>query len=153
MNNRGTFSKILAILGTTMVWIPILVPILMTAIRLLQQGGFNFDYLIPAELFVLALIGAGSLILVARRARLRWRLVGWGLGIAAVMLGAGQAVALATGLASAEAHEAGWPLVVVQGTIYVYILALVVTGIGGILLVSSLFKPSIAEKKTRRSHS
>ncbi len=142
MNNRGMFSKILAIAGTILVWLPLLAPTLMTIIRLLQQGGFNFDYLMPAELFPSALIGGGSLILVARRTGLRWRLVGWGLGIAAVMLGAGQVVAFATGLATAEAHAAGWPLVVVEGTIYVYILALVVTGIGGIILLSRLFKPS-----------
>ncbi len=151
MNNTGTFSKILAIAGTILVWIPILAPILATTIRLLQQGGFNFDYLLPAELFVVALIGGGSLILVARRARLRWRLIGWGLGIAVVMLGAGQVVAVVTGLATAEAQAAGWPLAVVRGTIYIYILALVVTGIGGLLLLRRMFKLSTTEKRPRRS--
>ncbi len=152
MNNRGVFSKILAVAGTIMVWLPILAPILMTAIRLLQGGAFNFDYLIPAELFVVALIGGGSLILVARRERLRWRLIGWGLGIAAGMLGAGQVVAAATGLASGEAQAAGWPLAVVRGTIYVYILALVITGIGGIILLSRLFRRPTTEKHLRRAH-
>ncbi len=152
MNNRGTFSKILAVAGTILVWFPILAPILMTATRLLQQGGFNFDYLAPAELFVVALIGGGSLILVARRERLRWRLIGWGLGVAVVMLGAGQVVAVVTGLATAEAQAASWPMSVVRITIYVYILALVITGIGGIILLSRLFRRPMTEKHERRSH-
>ncbi len=153
MNNRGTFGKILATAGTILVWLPILAPTLMTIIRLLQQGGFNFDYLMPAELFLLALVGGGSLILVARRSGLRWRLVGWGLGIAAGMLGAGQLVAIVTGLASGEAQAAGWPLALVRATIYIYILALVVTGIGAILLLRRLFRLRITEKPSKQSHS
>ncbi len=142
MENRGTLTKILAVSGTFLVWLPILAPVLVTAVRLLQQGGFNFDYLMPAELFLIALVGGGSLILVARRAHLGWRVIGWGLGIAALMLGAGQILALVTGLASGEAEAAGWPLELVRVSIYIYILALVVTGIGGIRLVSRLYKSS-----------
>ncbi len=144
MENRGNFSKILAVGGTILVWLPILAPALATAARLLQQGGFNFDYLMPAELFLVALVGGGSLILVARRTNLGWRLIGWGLGSAAVLLGAGQGLALVTGLASGEAQAAGWPLAVVRVSIFAYIVALAVTGIGGILLLNRLFKTRTA---------
>ncbi len=140
MKNRGLFSKFLAIIGTLLVWLPILAPVIAAAVRLLQQGGFNFDYLLPAELFPLALVGGISLILVARRARLRWRLVGWGLGIAVVSLGAGQVLAVVTGLASGEAQAAGWPLAAVNFTLYIYILMLLVTGVGGMMLLRELFK-------------
>ncbi len=140
MNNRGIFSRFLAIMGTVLVWLPVLAPVLAAAVRLLEQGGFNFDYLIPAELFPLALVGGISLILVARRTRLRWRLVGWGLGVAIVALGAGQVLAVVTGLGSGEAQAAGWPLALVNASLYLYILALLVTGIGGMMLLRGLFK-------------
>ncbi len=102
MEKRGVFTKILAIAGTILVWIPILAPVLFSGIVLLRSGRFRFDYLMPAELFPFALVGGGLLIWAALRARARWGLIGWGLGIAVVMLVGGQALAVVTGLASGE---------------------------------------------------
>jgi hypothetical protein len=149
MENRGKLSKILAIAGTVLVWLPILAPVLVTVASLLQQQVFSFDYLMPAELFLLALVGGGTLILVARRARLGWRLIGWSLGIAAIMLGAGQVLALATGLASGEAQAAGWPLALVRDSLYAYILALVFAGLGGILLTIRVFNPVESQRRAK----
>ena len=68
MVNRNTFTKALAIIGTILAWLPIQAPIILSAIRLIQTGQFQFDYLIPAELFPLAMIGGGLLIWAAIRA-------------------------------------------------------------------------------------
>src|SRR5512147_511105 len=71
MEKRNTLTKILAILGTLFAWVPLLAPIFFSLMRLLQAGRFQFDYLLPAELFPLAWLGGGLLIWAAIRARLR----------------------------------------------------------------------------------
>jgi hypothetical protein len=101
---------------------------------------FRFDYLMPAELFLVALAGGGLLIWVARRARSRRSLIGWGFGIAVGLLVGGQALAVVTGLASGETEPVGWWWAIVLASIRVYSLALVVIGIGGLLLLGDLFK-------------
>jgi len=141
MEKRGVFTKILAIVGTILVWIPILAPVLFSGITLLRSGRFRFDYLMPAELFLLALIGGGLLIWAALRARAPWGLIGGGLGISVAMLVGGQALAVVTGLASGETEPVGWQWALVVASLVVFSLALVVMGVGGILLLRDLFKP------------
>src|SRR3989337_960808 len=135
MANKGGLTKVLAIVGTVLVWFPILAPILLTAILFIQEGIFRFDYLMPAELFLVALAGGALLIWAALRARSRWALIGWGLGIAAGMLVGGPGLAVATGLASGETEAAGWPWVLVLGSLAILWLALIVVDIGAVLLV------------------
>jgi hypothetical protein len=141
MEKRGVFTQILAIAGTVLAWIPILAPVLFSVIALIRSGMFRLDYLMPAELFPLALIGGVLLIWGARRARARWGLIGWGLGIAVVTLAGGQALAVATGLASGKTEPVGWPWALVVASLVMYSLAVVVMGVGGISLLRDLFKP------------
>ena len=142
MEKKGVFTKILAIIGTVLVWFPILAPILFSVVALLVERMFRFDYLMPAELFPAALAGGALLLWAALRARARQRLIGWGLGSAIGLLVGGQGLAVVTGLTSAETAPAGWMMVVVLGTIITYALALIVIGVGGALLLRDLFKPS-----------
>ena len=88
-------------------WFPILAPVLLSMAVAIQGRMFRFDYLMPAELFPVALVGGCLLIWAALRARSRRRLIGWGLGIASSMLVGGQALAVVTGLASGESEPAG----------------------------------------------
>lgn len=140
MEKKDTFTKVLAIVGAVLVWIPLLAPVLFSAIRLIQVGDFLFDYLMPAEMFPLALVGSGLLLWAAFRARSRRGLIGWGLVVAVAFLVGGQAFAVATGLASGAREATGWLFAVAIGAILIFVLALVVVGIGGILLTSDLFK-------------
>jgi hypothetical protein len=55
-----------------------------------------------------------------------------------VALFSGQVLAVLTGLASGETKPGGWQWAVVVGAIVVYILALVILGVGGMLLVREL---------------
>jgi hypothetical protein len=146
MEKKGVLTKILAITGTVLVWLPLLAPVLFSAARIIQGRIFRFDYLMPAELFPVALAGGGLLIWGALRARAQRRLIGWGLGIAAGLLVGGQALAVVTGLASGETEPAGWQWALVLTSIGVYALALVGTGVGGILLLRDLFKPAHLSK-------
>jgi len=68
--------------------------------------------------------------------------IGWGLGIAVSLLVGGQALAVVTGLASGDTEPTGWQWALVLASIGTYSLALVVIGVGGVLLVRDLFKPA-----------
>jgi hypothetical protein len=64
-----------------------------------------------------------------------------GYAIAVGLLVGGQVLAVVTGLASGETEPAGWWWALVLASIVVYSLALVVIGVGGLLLLRDLFKP------------
>ena len=150
MEKKSVLTKILAIAGTMLVWFPILAPVFFSIVSVLSDGVFRFDYLMPAELFLAALAGGGLLVWAAIRARSRQRLIGWGLGIAAGLLVGGQALAVVTGLASGETEPAGWWWALVLASLVVYSLALVVMGVGGVLVLRDLFKiPRSATKSPR----
>ena len=139
MEKKGILTKALAIVGTVLVWIPILAPVLFSAAFLVQAHVFRFDYLMPAEIFPVALTG-GCLLLWAASARARRWLIGGSLAAAVVLPVAGQALASITGLASGRTEPAGWPWALVLASLALYVLALVVLGVGGALLVRDLFK-------------
>jgi len=140
MEKKGVLTKALAIIGTVLVWFPIAAPVLLALPRLITRPVFHFDWLMPAELFPAALVGAALLIWAALRARSRVKLIAWALGIAVGALVGGQALALVTGLASGETEPTGWRWAIVVGAIAVYALALIALGIGGILLLRDLFR-------------
>ena len=140
MQRKGVLTQTLAIVGTVLVWFPILAPILLSVVASIQRGFLRFDYLLPAELFPAALLGGVALLWAALRARSRRRLIGCSLGVAVGLLVGGQVLAVVTGLASGETEPAGlwWALVV--ASLAGYALALIAMGIGGALLLSDLFK-------------
>lgn len=142
MEKKNVLTQILAIAGTVLVWFPILAPVLLGLIFLFMHGRFRFDYLMPVELFLSVLIGGGLLIWAAIRARAIVKFIAWGLGVAIVMLFGGMGLALATGLASGANEPEGWRLFLVVAPLVFYILAVIAVGIGGILLLRTLFRPS-----------
>jgi hypothetical protein len=142
MEKKNVFTKILAIIGTVLVWFPILAPVLFSVAKIIQSRMFRFDYLMPAELFPFALVGGGLLFWAALRAHSRRGIIGWGFGIATGLLVAGQVLAVATGLASGKIEPTGWWWALVIASIAGYSLLLVVIGVGGALLLRDLFKPA-----------
>ena len=142
MADKGILTKILAIVGTVLAWLPILAPILLTALLYLQERIFRFDYLMPAELFLIAVLGAGLLLWASKRARSQRGLIRWGIALAAIMIVGGQAIASVTGLASGEIEPTGWQWALVTASLAAYCLALIAIGVGGILLLRDLFKAS-----------
>lgn len=132
MEKKNTLSKILAIVGTVLVWIPILAPIVLGFASLGMDGIYRFDYLMPAELGLLAFAGGALLLWTAIRARSRRGIIAGGLGIAAGSI----AILMAFGDVVPGSLE--WAIVV--GLLIAYSLAIVVLGIGGVLLWIDLFK-------------
>ena len=57
MEKKDPLSKILAIVGTVLVWIPILAPVVFGFVSLGMDGIYRIDYLMPAELGILAFVG------------------------------------------------------------------------------------------------
>jgi hypothetical protein len=139
MEKRGALTKGLTVTGLVFAWLPILATVLTSVVVTIRSGIFRFDYLMPAELFPLALLGAVLLLWAALRARSRRGLIGWGLAAAAAALVGSQALAVITGLASGEIGMSGWPWALVLTGIAAYALALIVIGIGGVLLLRDLY--------------
>ncbi|CAN5205175.1 hypothetical protein BH11ACT4_BH11ACT4_01360 [soil metagenome] len=134
MQTWRTISRILAITGTVLCWITIAIAIGLSIGLLVSTGKAAFDYLIPAELYYIALPG-GALVLVAALLAARRRVAaGVTLVVAVAGLVGGQATAVATGIASGAAPAAGWPWIAANALIIVYIAALVLLGAIGIAL-------------------
>jgi len=141
MKKIDSFTKGLTVIGTLLVWVPILAPIYFSLVMFISARQFRFDWLMPAELFPLALVGGALLMWAATRAHSRRGLISWSLGVAVSLLVGGQALAVVTGIASGETEPAGWFMALVTGSIGAYSLAVIVIGIGGGLLLRDLIKP------------
>jgi hypothetical protein len=140
VDNRSGLTKMLVIAGTVLVWIPILAPVLFSALVLVTRLVFRFDYLMPAELFPAALLGGLLLLWAAIRVRSRGRLIGGGLAIAIAALAGGQAVAVVTGVASGRTEPGGGWGALILASLAVYCLALLITAAGGVLLLRDVFQ-------------
>ncbi len=140
MGKRDALTKTLATAGALLAWFPIAATIVVAIAGSVASRAFQFDCLMPAELFPAALAGGGLLYWAAWRARVRRGFIGWGLGAMLVLLFGGQALAIATGLASGEAEPAGWRWALVLSSLAACTLALVVVGAAGLLLVCDLFQ-------------
>jgi hypothetical protein len=132
MDKKDALSKILAIVGTVLVWIPILAPIVLGFVSLGMDGIYRFDYLMPAELGILAFVGGAMLLWAAIRSKRRLGIIAWGFGIAAGSI----SILIAFGDVVPGSLE--WAIVV--GLLIAYSLAIVVIGIGGILLWMDMFR-------------
>jgi hypothetical protein len=130
----------LAISGTVLIWIPLLAPLFFGLLSWIFDGIFRLDYLMPAELFALVLVGGGLLLWAARRTGSYFGFFAWGLGIAVLALISSQATAVITGLASGETAIGGWQWVLVLTLLVVYIAAVAAIGVGGLLLLRQLFQ-------------
>jgi hypothetical protein len=139
MPNTGPLTKALALAGTLLAWFPILATIALSVAGSIAAGALRCDYLMPAELFPVALVGGLLLLWAALRARSRRGPVGWGLGLMAALLVGGQALAVASGLAAGEIEPVGLPWVLVVASIVGYAVALSEVGIAGLLLLNDLF--------------
>ncbi len=139
MKKYDVLTKSLAVVGTTLVWIPILAPILFSVALWIHEGIFLFDYLMPAEFFPIVLVGGGLLIWATARVHSHQRIIGWAFGSAVFLVVGGQVLAEVTGLASGEIEPAGWQFALVLASLVGYSLALIVIGIGGLQLIRRLF--------------
>lgn len=142
MGKRDLLTKTLAILGTILVWFPIQAPLVMSAVKIVQTGDLHLDYLAPAELFPVALVGGVLLIWAALRAQAQMKIIGWSLGIAVAALLGGSLLTMATGLASGKTEPEGFLWALLVAPLAIYSLGLVVAGVGGVFLLLEVYRPS-----------
>jgi lipid-A-disaccharide synthase-like uncharacterized protein len=139
MGKTDALTRVLAVVGTVLAWLPLVAPFLFSAMFLVQARQLRFDYLMPAEFFPLALLGGALLLWAGLRARSRVRLIGAALAMAAALLLGVQAFAQVSGLASGAVEAVGWRWAVVLLALAGYSLALVAVGVGGVLLLRDVF--------------
>ena len=131
MEKKALLSKILAVVGTVLVWFPILAPLILGFISLGMDGIFRFDYLMPVELGILVFIGGATLIWGAMRTGYRRGIIFWGFGLAAA------SIAVLMVLGDVVPGSLEW--VIAIGLLITYALAIMIMGVGGILLWKDLF--------------
>jgi len=136
---RRVVTKGLAIAGTILVWLPIVAPLVFSVSRFARVRALHVDYLMPAELFPVALVGGVALFAAALLARSHRALIGGSLAAAVGLLLAGMVLAVVTGLASGATEPTGWPVVLVASTLVAYTIGLVVMGVAGAALLRGLF--------------
>jgi hypothetical protein len=130
---------ILAGLGTFLVWLPILAPIVFSVGLYIRTGIFHFDYLMPAEMVIFFLIGGILLMAGLRLAGLANKLIRIGFWIGAGAFLLQSALIIVVSLAGGAAAERFWmPAAIIL--IAVYTIAVIVTGIGGGMLMGELFR-------------
>jgi hypothetical protein len=140
MQKKDVLTKVLAIAGTVLVWFPILAPVFFSIEHFLRARRFMIDYLMPAELFPAVLLGGILLLWAAFRAKRQRKLTAWSFAAAIVLPFLGVGLATVTGLASSETAEGGWQSALVLAFIALYILAVILLGVAGILLIRDVFK-------------
>ncbi|MEA4890411.1 MAG: hypothetical protein VB070_13225 [Clostridiaceae bacterium] len=146
MDNKGIFTKILAVAGIILVWFPILFPLVISAVKLIQSQRFLFDYLMPAEFFPVSLAGALLLLWAAFRVHAFRKLIVWGTGAAVFFFIAFQLVAVFTGLASGETEPAGMTIILVNTGLVLFIAAVLELCVVSILLLIKVFSDHSASQ-------
>jgi hypothetical protein len=137
--DMNKINKTLTGIGTFLVWFPLLIPFLFSITLFISSGLFRFDFLMPAELFPIELLGGGLLVWAAIRMKKRRRIILSSLFLAAASLIGSQSLAVITGLANGTTKPDGWQWILVLSVLTIYIFSLVALGIGGILLLRDNF--------------
>jgi len=144
MGSKNVLTKLLAVIGTILVWVPLLAMLLFAAIGYLQTGQFTLDYLLPEELLPISLptiiIGGLLLIWAALRAHKRRAIIAISLVVAVILIISSNVIAAVSGLASGVTAPAGLPYYLTLGGIIGFDIALVVIGNEGISLIRDVFK-------------
>lgn len=140
MGKRDILTKVLAIAGTVLTAFPLLAPLIIAGLRFKAERGLRVDWFIPAELFLVVLLGGLFLLWAALRARLQRGWIAWSLGLAMLFLFGGQALASITGLATGKIAAQGVWWVAVLATIAIYVVCAASLALNGILILRGLFR-------------
>ncbi len=142
MGKKLVLSKILAITATVLLLFPILFMLFTGIVGSIQRGQLMVDYMLPAELGILVIIGAACLLVASILAKKYVKCVVWTLVATVVMILGCTGLAAASGLASGRVSETEVPgiMAVVLGALVAYDVAVTLLGVLGILLTVALFK-------------
>jgi len=132
--------RILVIIGTILVWIPILAPIIFTILLLIKEGVFKFDFLMPMELFFLTIIGGILLIIATFISKSYKKPIIINFVILIIIFFSIGLIANLTGLASGETEPTAFWFIFLIICTFLFIFINILLGIYGILLLRKVFK-------------
>lgn len=133
-------AKALGVIGAVVVWLPIVAPFVFSIVSLLVNKQFRFDFLMPAELFLLVILGGILLLVSAHLSKDSKKFIGISLGTAVTLLVLSQGIAVITGLADGRIGASGWQAYVVLGMIGLFDISVVSIGVAGIKLLRIEFE-------------
>jgi hypothetical protein len=137
MKTSQVINRVVIILGTVLVFLPVVAPLIFGLFSLAGDGIYRLDYLMPAELSFVVLVGGLLLLFGSFRMKAYRGLIGGLLAAAALLLFGSQVLAVVTGLADGSIEPTGWQFYVVMGGIVLYDLLVVALGVAGIWMVRS----------------
>lgn len=140
MERSGFWTKVIAICGLVLIWLPMVAPLVLGLVVTITDGKFLFDYLMPGELFPVMFVGAGLTIWAALRTKRFVKPISWSLGAAIVFLLTSQGTAMLTGLADGRVQADGWQWILTMAIYICFVLACITLGIFSLLLTIHLFK-------------
>lgn len=142
MEKRNVITKTMAITGTVLTALPVLAPLVFSVFALFTRRRFLFDFLMPAEWFIVVALGGALLLWAALRARLRVRWIAWSVGLVIGTLFAGMGVASLSGLSTGAIESEGIWFILALAAFILYDLGVVSLAINGVLLSRDLSRPA-----------
>lgn len=140
MKNNTALKKVLAIAGTAIVLAPFAFMIVTSVIVSIRTGLFRMDYLMPAEMIPLVLLGALMIFWAALLSKHHVKLIISTMAAAMVFWIGSIATAAVSGLASGATEPKGTVWVVVIAMIILYSLSAAGIGVEGIMVIRKLFR-------------
>ncbi len=134
MPQRSTWTRILAIVGTILVWLPVAFMVLVSIVVAIRAGVFRMDYFLPAEMFPLELVGGALLVVAAILMHWGIKHTAWSYGAMIALLGAVMGATVVTGVDSSPTDPTGWRLALLMGLYAGFGVALLSLASGGIRL-------------------
>ncbi len=139
MKTKRVAARILAVVGTVLVWFPIAFMAITSFLRLIETGQVRIDFLLPFELFPATLAGILMVMAAALLTRTLHVPILWLTGGLAVILAGGALFAKVSGLA-AGTDEEPWSIAVLTAIMVLAILVIAAIGVFGILLAIRLIQ-------------
>jgi hypothetical protein len=133
-------AKILIVIGNIFLWFPIIAPLFFSIVTLFIRRRFFFDFLMPAELFPVVIIGSLFLFIATLLLKLKRKKFGFYLLAIILFLILGQITALVTGIANGDTEPAGWRFYLVITLLAGYCFTIILNGFSGLKLFYRVHK-------------
>jgi len=132
VQKRQGFTRVLAVLGTVLLSLPVILVVVLTVGGVPEEVGWLPFFAVGAmDMFPVVVLGAGLVLWAAIRARSHRRVLCWSLAapVGSIVCGV---------VWSQPVPSGGWALAVTTGLIALYWAGLLIAGASGISLVGSL---------------
>jgi hypothetical protein len=139
MGKHDTLAKILAIIGTILVALPLVAPLAFSLRFMGRPGGYHLDYLMPFEAYPVTLVGVVLLLWASFRAHARREAVGIAVGVMLGALALGAIAVRVTGIDQSVEQLETWKYILPSSLGGVSLLAQIGLIVVGCMLVRDLF--------------